>query len=131
MYLAGKSRADVLRAIYGVDLPREAVLIHHFVEGKRPLRVLWRIGFSLIGYDLDAVAAGRSTVVAMPPDLDTVPESGARFEVCAPSLLDLLTDVVTTYRDSWREDRREDAEEQGDADRELAAVDDVRRELVR
>jgi hypothetical protein len=42
LYAAGKTRSEVLTSIYGVDLPREAVLIERdFVTGDKPLRVLW------------------------------------------------------------------------------------------
>ncbi len=42
LYEAGKTRSEVLTAIYGVDLPAEAELIErYFVVGGAPLRVLW------------------------------------------------------------------------------------------
>ena len=44
MYAAGKTRSEVLTAIYGVDLPREAVLIERdYVAGKnKPIRAMWK-----------------------------------------------------------------------------------------
>lgn len=181
MYEAGKTRSEVLAAIYGVDLPREAALIHRdFVEGKKPLRVLWRAhpwelmipledggpqfmlgeldyrdevrafrqvphilpvawlrysgvpkGYSLIGYDLEEVAAGRATVVALHPRHDEVPENGAarEFERIGESLLDVFACMVRAYMDRWDRDTREDAEERRDAGVELAGVEALRAEL--
>jgi hypothetical protein len=181
MYEAGKTRSEVLIAIYGVDLPREAVLIQRdFVDGNKPIRVLWRahpwelmipldrggpkfmlgsldyedevrayaqaprilpvawlcyprvpIGMSLIGYDLDEIAAGRSTVVGLPQEQRQVPESGAKFTVFGPSLIDVFSDVITSYHASWGDrDVREAHEERRDAANELAGIEALRRELA-
>jgi hypothetical protein len=181
MYEAGKTRSEVLTAIYGVDLPREAVLIQRdFVDGNKPIRVLWRahpwelmipldrggpkfmlgsldhedevrayaqaphilpvawlryprvpVGYSLIGYDLNEIAAGRSTVVGLPPEQRQVPESGAKFTVFGPSLIDVFSDVITSYHASWgTRDVREAHEERRDAAIELAGIEALRRELA-
>jgi hypothetical protein len=183
MYEAGKTRSEVLTAIYGVDLPREAVLIERdYVAGKKkPIRAMWKThpwelmiplerggpqfmlgsleydsdrhafaqaphvllvawlcyarvptGFSLIGYDLREVAAGRSTVVGLlPPDERQVPESGATFTVLGSSLIDVFADVISSYLASWGDlESRDAAEERRDAKRELAGIEALRRELV-
>ncbi len=181
MYERGMSRSEVLTAIYGVDLPREAVLIERdYVAGNKPIRVRfnahpWELmipldrggpkfmigplggeddaralaqapnvllvawlryarvknGFSVIGYDLDELRAGRSTVVGLPPEHKQVPTSGARFEVFGPSLLDVFANVITAYRASWDGDyTREAAEEQKEASAELAGIEALRVELA-
>ncbi len=180
MYEAGKSRSEVLTAIYGVDLPREAVLIHRdYVLGQGGLRVIWKTnpwqlmipldkggpkfeigeidceddvrayaqapnvvlvawlgypniprGFSLIGYDLDEVAAGRSTVVGLPQQRQ-VPLTGAQFTVFGPSLIDVFSDMITGYRSSRadREDRGA-LEDRNHASGELAGIEALRHELA-
>lgn len=180
MYEAGKTRREVLTAIYGVDLPREAVLIERdFVDGNKPVRVLWHAhpwelmipldrggptfmldaidaedevrayrqaphvllvgllcyadvpnGFSMIGYDLSEIAAGRSTVVGLPQQRE-VQESGAQFTVFGPSLIDVLADMTIRYHASWGiKDNRSSNEERRDAENELAGIESLRRELA-
>ncbi len=87
-------------------------------------------GMSMFGYDLDEVAAGRSTVVGL-PDVMQVPESGARFTVLGPSLIDVFADVIRGYIASWgTRDGSGANEERHEAEKELAAVEAVRRELA-
>src|SRR4051812_22992980 len=126
-YENGWTRSKVLTAIYGVDLPREAMLfLRDFVNDTKPLQASWNIhpwelmiplelggpsleigpiecaeemrayaaaphvlvlgttgyndaphGASLIGYDLDELRNGRSTVVGL-DFVDRFPESGAQ-----------------------------------------------------
>lgn len=146
LYAAGKTRSEVLEAIYGVDLPREAVLFHReFVLGKRPIEFEFlthpwelmispehggpratpdpitreneakafaqapnvlllgatgyadaRHGDSLLGYDLDELRAGRSTIVGLPDERD-VPDDAAEFVVFGSSLLDVFHECLTDY----------------------------------
>ena len=87
-------------------------------------------GFSLIGYDLDQIAAGHPTVVSLPQEHRQVPEAGARFTPFGPSLVDVLADVIKDYHASWSD--RENAaswEERTAAKQELAAVEAIRHEL--
>lgn len=43
MYRHGRTRSEVLEAIYGVDLPKEALLfLRDFVAGEKPLSGGWR-----------------------------------------------------------------------------------------
>lgn len=147
LYEQGMTRRQVLVAIYGVDLPREAGLfLRDFVNDAKPLQASWGIhpwelmvpldaggpqlhiaaheaarearafvqapnvlllgvtgylqaprGGSLIGYDLDELRAGRSTVVGLAQSHD-VPESGATFTVFGPSLVAVFRDVIVSYR---------------------------------
>lgn len=71
------------------------------------LMVLWEDdaihGDSIIGYDLDELRAGRSTVVGLLDQTD-VPESGAEFKVFGPSLLQVLHEWLTNQHEmlAWR-----------------------------
>ncbi len=88
-------------------------------------------GFSVIGYDLDEVAGGRSTMVSLPQEYRQVPETGAKFTALGPSLVDVLADVIKAYHARWHD--REDAaayEERAATERELAAVEAIRQEPV-
>lgn len=88
-------------------------------------------GFSLIGYDLDEIAAGRSTVVSLPPEHRQVPESGAIFRPLGPSLVDVLAEVINDYHARWNDREGPDAyEERAAAEKELAAVEAIRQELA-
>ena len=51
-------------------------------------------GDSVIGYDLDELRAGRSTVVGLLDQVE-VPESGAEFQGFGPSLLQVLHEWLT------------------------------------
>lgn len=146
LYKEGKSCSEVLTAIYGVDLPREAYLVFRdYVREEKPLQASWLLhpwelmipfeqggpkleidphsvrmecrafaqapqvlllgntgyndatyGASLFGYDLDALRAGRTTIVGL-DSLRDVPESGAEFQVFGPSLLDFFHELISRY----------------------------------
>ena len=181
MYAAGKTRSEVLAAIYGVDLPREAPLfLRDYVKGDKALSVQWNAhpwelmvtldhggptfiigdlacedevraytqaphvlilgwlcyarvphGFSLIAYDLNEVAAGRSTILAMPARHREVPESGAEFSPIGPSLLDVFSTAITRYAQSWAAlNNRESHESQLGAAVQLEGIEALRRELA-
>jgi hypothetical protein len=146
LYAEGKDRRAVLEAIYGVDLPAEALRFHRaYVADELDLtiRILtnpWQLleppvddepdegvgplsaslepaafarapsmipllvtvyggvadGESLLGYDIDELRAGRTTIVGArwPVDVHgTVRPVAAR----GPSLLDVLATTVTRY----------------------------------
>lgn len=87
------------------------------------------LGSSLIAYDLDEIRAGRSTVVGL-RKLRDVPESGARFEVFGPSLIDVFIDTIKSYRALFAdEDTREAAEKRIATARHLECVEALRSEL--
>jgi hypothetical protein len=87
-------------------------------------------GFSIIGYDLREVAAGRSTVVALPAGCRLVPESGAEFSPIGSSLLDVFSSAIRNYAESWAErENRESLESRNEAAVQLQGVEALRREL--
>lgn len=141
LYAEGKSPGDVMRAIYGVDLPTEAYAFWHVFEGGKldlpvdrmlhpweliavqdparpdedapwereheerafaqvprfmPLMQLAadvpRYDECIIGYDLDELGAGRTTIFGHQGDL---PESGAVLERLGDSLLGVLHDWMS------------------------------------
>jgi hypothetical protein len=182
MYEAGRTRREVLEAIYGVDFPSETVpILRDFVSGDKPLAVSWRIqpwelmvrpedrdpdmdlgplqcdeearvyaeapnvvllarfgydgvelGSSLIGYDLDELRAGRSTVVGL-KSVPRLPLKPFRFTftVFGPSVLDVLHEVVASYLDDIRRRAKHDPHEDPEPiERQLARVVAVQRELA-
>jgi hypothetical protein len=187
LYEQGLTRSQVLQAIYGVDLPREAMLFFRdFVknddddppveaswgtlpwelmipledggpqfeipphEAARDARIyatspsvllLGRTGYdetptgaSLIGYDLDELRAGRTTVVGLSVLLD-VPGADARFTVFGSSLVDVFRDMIVRYRalmEEWIKtgvggDSYEDVHR---VSRHLASIEALQRELA-
>ncbi len=181
MYEAGKTRSEVLTAIYGVDLPREAPLfLRDYVEGDNALGVSWNAhpwelmlpldrggpqfmidgpwlvddirayaqaphvvivghlcyarlpnGLLLIAYDLNEVAAGRSTIVALPAGCRQVPESGAVFSPIGDSLIDVFSSVIADYTQHWEQwDNRTSAEELERVARQREGIEALRRELA-
>src|SRR5262245_26297459 len=176
MYEQGRTRRQVLEAIYGVDLPREAALfLRDFARDAKPLQALWGVhpwelmipleaggptfaigpiacererrayeqaphvvlvacihyhgaplGGSLIGYDLDELRAGRSTVVGL-ENQDEMPASGARFEVFGASLVDVFCDVIASYRALLAKRESPDiAEELNETADQLASLEALR-----
>ena len=147
LYAAGKRPHEVVAAIYGVELPREAFVFHRdYVDGDKPLRAVWKthpwelmtarpsfqisdtkaaeearafaqvphvlvlgsltfadlpLGFSTFGYDLNELAAGRSTVVALARPGE-VPATDAQLLAMAPSLLDMFHEMTRLYHASFR-----------------------------
>lgn len=91
-------------------------------------------GSSLIGYDLDELKHGRSTVVGM-DKVRKLPESGFRFTVFGSSLVDVFTDLATHYRelvDSWIDQQRVGAtsEDRDKISRDLDGLERIRAELA-
>jgi hypothetical protein len=143
LYAEGRSRAEVIVAIYGVDLPAEALRFHAAYVAKEvtlsvqlltnpwqllspppagatvdpisedlepaafaaapsmvPLLVTrydaLDLGEMLLGYDLDALRAGRTTIVGSPWPVDvdgTVPP----VEVLGDSLLAVLAEILEQH----------------------------------
>jgi hypothetical protein len=54
-------------------------------------------GGSLIGYDLDELRAGRTTIVGL-EHASEPPGSGAAFAVFGPSLIAVFCDLIASYR---------------------------------
>jgi hypothetical protein len=178
MYEQGKTRGQVLEAIYGVDLPREAMLLRDFARREKALEALWGVhpwelmipleqggpkfvigsfalrnevrayaqaphvvllatlgyreapfGSSLVGYDLEEVRAGRSTIVGL-RRLRDVPETGAKFEVVGPSLMDVFVEAIRCSRAAFDDkETREAFEVRRDCNLDLARLEALRREL--
>lgn len=179
MYEQGYARSDVLTAIYGVDLPAEALLVlRDFVIDAKPLGVSWRItpwelmvrpenrdpemdlgphecdedarayaqaphivligrleyhgvelGSSLIGYDLDELRAGRSTIVGL-KNVPRLPASPVTFTVFGPSLLEVLHELVASYLALAK--RRFESDHHEDVDsvvEQLDSIEILQREL--
>jgi hypothetical protein len=143
LYAEGKSTGDVMRAVYGVDLPAEAYAFWRAFDGGKlelPIdRMLhpWELiaaedpsrtneagpwdreqeerAFAqvprfvplmklaadeprhddyIIGYDLDELGAGRTTILGHHDDF---PESGAVLERLGDSLLDVLHEWMADH----------------------------------
>ena len=99
-----------------------------YVQAPSVLLVAWLgypnvpNGFSLIGYDLNEVAAGRSTVVGLPQERE-VRSLARNSAVFGPSLIDVFSDMITGYRGS-RENREDRGaiEDRNHASGELAGI---------
>jgi hypothetical protein len=90
-------------------------------------------GGSVIGYDLDELRAGRTTVVGL-EGKTSISSSSKPFEVFGPSLLDVFRDLIQAYVgvvEGWIRNRthaftQDDIEEfKG----HLAAVEDLKKEV--
>ena len=176
MYEVGKTTSEVLRAIYGVDLPQEAYAIRRaYVDGDHTIHMTfttnpWELmipleeggpafeigplssedearayaraphvlpvgfihyfrienGFVQLGYDLEALAAGKSTVVGIVTDQSRFPDD-QDFNVIGDSLLDVFGDFMRRYLASWGTFESPDAyERRADIRRQIAELDSVR-----
>jgi len=91
-------------------------------------------GASLIAYDLEELRAGRSTVVGLPNKRE-LPESGGRFTMFGPSLVDLFADLIVRYRDLIRKwiamgVGGETVSDIDEMNSQLASIEAIRRELA-
>jgi hypothetical protein len=83
----------------------------------------------VIGYDLNEVRAGRSTVVGLRRQFD-IPETGASFTVFGPSLVDVFLEAVDSYRAGFAdEDTREAAAKRVAVAKHRAGLEALRSEL--
>jgi hypothetical protein len=94
-----------------------------------------RHGASLIGYDLDELRAGRTTVVGIHHSYE-IPASSADFAVLGTSLVDVYHELISRYcvqiRDSLAASRGSpfDHEELDELGEQLAFVEKLRREIA-
>jgi hypothetical protein len=164
LYAEGKTANDVMRAVYGVDLPAEAYAFWKaFSSGKLELPLDWMhhpwelisaadpayqddpgrwqrkqqaLALSqvprflplmkladddaihddyIIGYDLDELRAGRTTIFG---HLDDFPESGVKLVRLGDSLLGVLHEWMADHR------RRLDAKLKSPANRGFGSIED-------
>jgi hypothetical protein len=186
LYEQGLTRSQVLKTIYGVDLPLEVTLfLREFLnndDDEKPIQASWGIlpwelmrplevggprfevsagelarvtrifaqaphvlllgttgydevrhGASLIGYDLNELLVGRTTIVGLPLILDT-PESNSTFNVFGPSLISVFRSLITRYRalmDKWSESGQFGVgnDEVLEFDSQLASIEALQREI--